>query len=79
MMYKGKNQQYVEIQPSPFHNDDPINDHLDITGKSLSALQPKYQLHYVVYPILEANESALFNLLICFKQSGWWGNNFMND
>ena len=49
------NQQYVEIQPIPFQNYNPINDQLDNTGKSLVALKPKSPLHYVVYPISEAN------------------------
>ena len=28
MTEKGPRQQYVEIQPIPFHNDDPFNAHL---------------------------------------------------
>ena len=39
---------YVEIQPIPFQNDDPINDQLEDTGKSLVVLQPIFSFHYVV-------------------------------
>ena len=35
MMEKVSKQKYVEIWPIPFHNDDPINDQLDNTGKTL--------------------------------------------
>ena len=34
MMEKWTNQQYVEIRPIPFHNDDPINAQLENTGKN---------------------------------------------
>ena len=37
MMQKVLKQQYVEIQPIPFNNDDPINSQLENTGKSLVA------------------------------------------
>ena len=66
-MEKSQKQQYVEIRYIPFQNDDPINAQLENTGKILVALQPKYPLHYVVYPILEANSSTPFHLLIRLK------------
>ena len=44
-------QQYVDIIPIPFQNDDPINVQLENTGKTLVALQPKSLLYYVVYSI----------------------------
>ena len=48
MMDKGPKKQYVEIQHIPFQNDDPINDHLDNTGKSFFEFQPTVPLHSVV-------------------------------
>ena len=63
---KGPKQQYVDIRPLPFQNDDPINAHIDKTGKSLVALQPKSPLHSVVSLISGANSLITFNLLICF-------------
>ena len=54
MIEKGPRKKSVKIQPIPFQNDDPINAHIENTGKILVALQPKYPLHSVVYPISEA-------------------------
>ena len=61
-------QKYVDIQPKPFHNDDPINSQLYNTVKIYVAFQTTYPLHYVVYPISEANLSTPFDLLVRFKQ-----------
>ena len=63
-MEKGPKQQSVEIWPKTFHNDDPLNDQLHNTGKSLVTLQPTYPLYSVVYTISEATSSTLFNLLV---------------
>ena len=79
MMEKLPKQQYAEIQTINFHNDDPVNLQLDNTGKILVSLQPKYPLHYVVYPIPEANSSTKFNLLIRLKKNRGWEMNLMND
>ena len=68
-MEKGKNQISVKIWSITFHNDDPINAHLDNTGKILFALKPKYPLNYVVYPISESNSSTPSNLLIRLKRN----------
>ena len=38
MMEKGPKKKSVDIWPIPFHNDDPINAHIDNTGKVLVAL-----------------------------------------
>ena len=38
MIENGPRQQYIETQPIPFQNDDPINDQIDNTGKVLVAL-----------------------------------------
>ena len=78
MMEKGPKQKYVDIRPIPFNNDDPINSQLENTWNILVALQIKYPLNYIVYPILEANSSTPFNLLIRLKQNRWWGMNVMN-
>ena len=48
MMEKLQNQQYVEIRPIPFYNDDPINSHIENTVKNLVALKPTSPLQYVV-------------------------------
>ena len=64
MMEKGTKQQYVEIGPIPFQNDDPINYLIENTGKILVVLQPTSPLHCVAYPILEANPSTPLSLLI---------------
>ena len=68
-MKKVPKQQSVKIRPKTFHNDDPLNDNLGNTGKSLVTLQPTYPLHSVVYTISKANSSTLFNLFIFIKQS----------
>ena len=67
MMEKGTKKQSVKICPTPFQNDDPINYQLENTGKISVALQPKYPLNSVVYPISEANSSTSFNLLMRFR------------
>ena len=51
-MDKGTNQKSGNIRLTPFHNDDPINDQIEITVKILVSLQPKSPLHFVVYPVL---------------------------
>ena len=68
-MDKVTKQQYVEIWPIPFQNDDPLNSHIYNTGKIRGALQPASPLHSVVYPISEANFSTQYNFLIQFKQN----------
>ena len=67
MREKGPKQQYVEIRPIPFQNDDPINYQLHKTGKILVALHPKYPLHSAVYIISEAKSSTSSNVLMRFK------------
>ena len=79
MIEKVPKQQYIDIQPILFQNDDPINAQLDNTGNILVTLQPYYPFHYVVYPISEANSSTPFNFLIHLKKSRWWGMNAMNN
>ena len=74
MVDEGPKQQYVETRTTNFHNYNLINSQIENTGKSLVALQPTSQLHSVVYPILEANPSTPFNLLIRFKQRQVMGN-----
>ena len=69
MMDKGPKQHPVDIWPTPFHNYDPINAHLDNTSKITVELQPKSPLHSIVYPILEANSEITFNFLIRFKHN----------
>ena len=54
-MEKEPKKKSVEIWHIPFHNDDPLNYHLENTGNFLVELQPKNPLHSVVYPISEAN------------------------
>ena len=54
-MEKEKNKQYYEIWPIYFQTDDPINSHLDNTGKILAALQPTSSLNSILYPISEGN------------------------
>ena len=61
MVEKRQKQQYVDIQPVPFQNDDPIKSQIENTGKCLVALQPTSSLHFVVYPISEANPSNPFH------------------
>ena len=78
MINKVQKQIYVEIQPITFHNDDPMNNHLDNTGKIIVALQPKSTLKYVAYKISEENTSTPFNLLIRLKQNKWRRINVMN-
>ena len=51
IMEKVPNQQYVEIRPIPFHNENPINYQLDNTGNVLVVLQPTSPWHHIVYPI----------------------------
>ena len=41
MIEKVPKKQSVEVWPTPFHNDDPINSQLENTGNVLVALQPK--------------------------------------
>ena len=48
MMEEGTKQQSGDICPITFHNNDPLNDQLEITGKQLVALQPYYPLQSVV-------------------------------
>ena len=48
MMEKVPKQQYVEIRPKPFQNDDSINDQLDNIGTFLVELQPIYPLHSIL-------------------------------
>ena len=69
-----------------FHNNDPINDQLDNTGKISVALQPVSSLHFVVYPISEAKPSTPFTFWYALikgsswllnKPYEWWGNEFM--
>ena len=79
MMKKGPKQQFVEIRPIPFQNDDHMNAQLENTGKISVLLKPKSSLHSVVYPISEANSSSPFNFLIRFKQNKSWEMNIMND
>ena len=67
MMDKVPKQQSVDIWPIPFQNYHPINAHIDNTGKSLVALQPKSSLHYVTYPISEEKSSTPFNLFLRLK------------
>ena len=78
-MDKIPNQKYVEIWPISFYNDDSINYQLEITGRILVALQPKYPLQYVVYLISEANSSTPFTLLIQLNQNRWWIMNIIHD
>ena len=52
--WKGPKQQYVEIWPITFHNDDTFNAQLKNTGKIVVALQPTSHLYFVVKPIPEA-------------------------
>ena len=79
MMEIGPKQQSGDIFPITFHNNDPLNDQLEITGKQLVALQPYYQLHSVVYTVSYPNSSTTFNLLIQIRQNRVWGMNVMND
>ena len=74
MMGKGPKKQSIDIQIRPLQNDDPINYHLDNTGKLLVAFQSTYPLNSVVYPISEENSSTLFSLLIRFKKGHVMGN-----
>ena len=60
--------QSVDVWPASFQNDDTINARLNNIHKMLIALQPKYPLHFVVYPILEANLSTPSNFLIRLKK-----------
>ena len=62
MIEKGQKQQYVDIWPIPFQNDNSINAQLEYTGKILVVLKPTSPLHYVVYPISYSNPSNKFNL-----------------
>ena len=78
-MEKVPNQKSVDIRPIPFHNNDPINNQLENTGDILVALQPKYPLHSVVYPISESKSSTTFKSLIRLKQNRWWVMNVMNN
>ena len=50
-MEKVPKQQYVEIWPIPFQNDNRIKAQLENTDNILVALQPKFTLHHTVYPI----------------------------
>ena len=45
MMEKVLKQQYVEIRPINFQNDDPINAQIENIGKMLVELQPPTPLH----------------------------------
>ena len=67
MTEKGTNKKCADIWPITFNNDDPISAHIENTYKLLVALQPTHPLHSIVYPILEANLSNPFNLLIYFN------------
>ena len=67
MMKNGPNHKSGEISRITFQKDDPINYELEITGKSLVALQPNHPLHSIVYPGSEENSSTPFNLLILLK------------
>ena len=69
MIQNRQKQQFDEIWPINFLNDDVINAQLVNKGKSLVALKSKYPLNSVVYPISEVNSSNPLNELICFKQS----------
>ena len=69
MMDKVPKKKSFEICNIAFHNDDPINAHLDNTGKTLVVLQPKSPLHYVVRPISESKSSTQSNLLMFFKRN----------
>ena len=48
MMERVPKQQYVEIRPKSFQNDDSINDQLDNIGTFLVKLQPIYPLHSIL-------------------------------
>ena len=63
MKEKVLNQLSDEIRPITFQNNDPINYQLE-KKNILVALQTTPPLHYVVYPMSEANSSTHFNLLI---------------
>ena len=72
MMDKMQKQQSVEIWPTPFQNDDPINSQFENKGKLSVALQPKSSLHSDVYPFSEANSSTPLNLLINLRRNRRW-------
>ena len=55
MIEKEPNQDYVGIQLITFHNDDPMNDQLENTGKYSFYLKPRSLLHSVVNSFSEAN------------------------
>ena len=69
MMEIGPNQQYGDICVLNFQNDDPINDQLEIRGKSIVTLQLYDPLHSVVYPVSYPNSSTPFNLLLQKRQN----------
>ena len=69
MMEKVPKQNSIENSPLPFQNYYPVNAQLENTGKILVTLQRKPPLHYVVYPISEANSSTASNFLMRFKQN----------
>ena len=69
IMEKGPNQQYVDIRPITFHNDDHMNVQIEKTDKHLASLQPKSLLHSIVYLISEAKSSTPFHLLIRLKRN----------
>ena len=48
MMEKGPKQQYNEIRPITFQNNDSMNAQINNTGKIVAALQPTSQLYYVL-------------------------------
>ena len=79
MMKKLQRKKSVQIHYITFQTDGPITAQLYNTGKILVALQSNYLLHYVAYPISEANPSAPFNLSIKRdgEQMSWMmGNKF---
>ena len=69
MMQKGPKPKSVEIQHIPIQNDDTINFQLDKTEKYIVASQPKSQLLFVVYLILEPKSSTPSNVLTHTKQN----------
>ena len=79
VMKKRPRQESVEIHHIAFQNGDFINDQLDNTRIFLFALQFTPPLHYVVYPISEANWSNPLNLLLNLKKKKKLVMNFMND
>ena len=62
MIEKVLNQKYVDIQPIPFQNDDPISSQLENTGNIIVALQPKSPLHSI---FTQFQKQSLQLCLIC--------------